>query len=118
MERGLLFLLAELGGIRLAQLRCMDPKGSAAEIRGAPETAAQVDEQNRSALVSLRNAAQQGMAAAQYELGKVYWNGVGVPKDTTEALKCVTLDRIKKAVSAAAYEEAQRRAEEFLKHAH
>ena len=36
---------------------------------------------------SHRKAADQGLAAAQHNLGVVYYNGLGVPEDCTEAVK-------------------------------
>ena len=39
------------------------------------------------ALREFRPLAEQGHAEAQYNLGFMYWNGNGVPKDDTEAVR-------------------------------
>ncbi len=39
----------------------------------------------------VRAAAEQGNAAAQYALGRMYHNGEGVPQDSAEALRWFTL---------------------------
>ena len=48
--------------------------------RGVPQDKAQ-------AVKWYRKAAEQGYAAAQYNLGVMYYNGQGVPQDDAEAVK-------------------------------
>jgi TPR repeat protein len=81
------------------------------------------------AAIWLRKAAQNGDAAAQTSLAKIYWSGTGVPQDTHESLKWTilaagqgfpaaveTVRLLKKATSAEAFDEGQRRADEFVRH--
>jgi TPR repeat protein len=42
---------------------------------------------NAQDMQTLLEKANSGDAEAQFEVGKCYWNGNGVPKDQTEALK-------------------------------
>ena len=48
---------------------------------------AQQDESRRSRFLAVEAKAKQGDAAAQYNLGVCYYNGIGVEKDYVEAVK-------------------------------
>ena len=53
----------------------------------APETGNGGDEERASQFEATRKAAEQGNAEAQFNLGGMYANGLGVPEDQAEAAK-------------------------------
>jgi len=54
----------------------------------APSLAMAADTtQSSPEVASMRKAAEQGDAAAQFKLGRIYYNGKGVPKDAAKAVE-------------------------------